>query len=117
MVTKQEPVEKVVVEIPSEEPKEEEKIEEPRRPKKKKTVDKAPFKKIMQTIRPSEMNSLLELINPGSTIKIDVKPKAFEWLIQFIRECYNALEHVLLSPTSMVQNDFFEDHHVLQYSL
>ena len=43
MVTKQEPVE-VVVEIPSEETKEEEKIEEPRRPKKKKTVDKAPFK-------------------------------------------------------------------------
>ena len=71
-------------------------------------MNKAPFKKIMQTIRPSEMNSLLELINPGSTIKIDVKPKALEWLIQFIRECYDALEHVLLSPTSMVHNDFFQ---------
>ena len=93
-----------VVEKPTEETKE----EVPEKPKKKVAVNKAPFKKIMQTIRPSEMNSLLELINPGSTIKIDVKPKALEWLIQFIRECYNALEHVLLSPTSMVQNDFFQ---------
>ena len=33
MVAKEEPVEKVVVEIPSEEPKEEEKIEEPKKRK------------------------------------------------------------------------------------
>ena len=76
--------------------------------KKKKVVNKAPFKKVMETIRPSEMNSLLELINPDSNIKINNKPKSLEWLIQFIRDCYNALEHVLLSPTTMVNNDFFQ---------